>query len=603
MARVRSTLVALVLLLSGTRAVGAAELELPTAAMQRYYDAERRTGAERSEALARALMALAVHSPPAVRQELLQKAARADPTLPEPHLAYARLQLQRHDLAGACVALRDAAQCVVDDAVQQAAWLRRLERLGHTLPLVTLATLVLLFTARSTGFVHHLVEVRPRIVAAALVAAAAVVLIAYTVAPILGVLVLLALLAPFLARSERRTLAGLLVTLAVFELALPRFQGHAMLLDPSSASALLARTHLAGWDPALQTEIVERVAPGRERELVLGLLARRRGDGVAARNYYLASLLADSTWGSAYVNLANVFFLSGAVERASTGYRTALEWAPNSAIAHANLAQACIRLLNFDESDVELARAADLGFDAYKWRHQAWLRDNVPVVDIGLRAGELVGYAVHEARANPDRALQVLASWRGPAWGHLSPFKLPWVLLVLAALLFSPLSARALAFECMSCARVVCTHCTRSREAEARLCPYCSILTVPAERGTGPTPSRRERPRGRLHLQPPRVANRGPAWTVALFPGAADLAAGAPQVSVWTALLAWAALLVASTAVHTAAQRTTPWFAAVDTQALRTAAVVFWLAYVPGLLRLWRNRGLPAPNVALSQGS
>jgi Tfp pilus assembly protein PilF len=603
MARVWSTLVALVLFLSGTRGVRAAELELPTAAMQRYYATERRTGAERSEALARALLTLAAHAPPAARQELLQKAARADPTLPEPHLAYARLQLQRHDLAGACLALRDAAHCVVDDAVQQAAWLRRLERLGHTLPLVTLVTLLVLFTARSAGFVHHLVEVRQRTVAAALIAAAAVVTVAYLIAPILSVLALLALLAPFLARTERRTLAGLIVTLAVFELSLPHLQGYAMLLDPSSASALLARTHLAGWDPALQTEIVERVAPGRERELVLGLLARRRGDGVAARNYYLASLQADSTWSSAYVNLANVFFLSGSVERASTGYRKALEWAPNNALAHANLAQACIRLLNFDESDLELARAADLDFDAYKWRHQAWLRDNVPVIDVGLRARELLEYAIREARANPDRAQQVLATWRGTAWGHLSSFKMPWLLIVLAGLLFSPLGVHTLAFECLSCARVVCTHCTRAREVEARLCPYCSILTVPAERSTGATPARRERPRGRLHLQPPRVANRGPAWTAALFPGAADLAAGAPHFAAWTALLAWAALLVACAAVHSAAQRTAPWFAAVDTQALRAAALVFWLAYVPGLVRLWHHRGSPASNASLSQGS
>src|SRR5262245_16473859 len=178
MARVWSTLVALVLLLSGTRLARAAELELPTAAMQRYYATERRTGAERSEALARALLALAAQAPPAARQELLQKAARTDPTLPEPHLAYARLQLQRHDLAGACLALRDAAQCVVDDAFQQAAWLRRLERLGHTLPLVTLATLLVLFTARSAGFVHHLVEVRQRTVAVALLTAAAVMALA-----------------------------------------------------------------------------------------------------------------------------------------------------------------------------------------------------------------------------------------------------------------------------------------------------------------------------------------------------------------------------------------------------------------------------------------
>ena len=89
-----------------------------------------------------------------------------------------------------------------------------------------------------------------------------------------------------------------------------------------------------------------------------------------------------------------------------------------------------------------------------------------------------------------------------------------------------------------------------------------------------------------------------PRWIGTLFPGAADLTCGAPMAALGTLLLAWAALLTAHAVVQAGGDRTSPWFVAANAQALRLAVVVFFLAYLQGLLRLrrsWRRLGNAHP--------
>ncbi len=597
MPRFRSAILAAFCVLAGVQPA-TADLALPTAPLRSYYDDAHARGAESSPALARGLVAVAHGQTLAQRLELLEQASRADPNWASPHLQRSLLWLRRHDLANASLAAREALRCLRTDAVQQSQWLRALVHGAHTLFLAALATMAVLLLARTLFFAQHLVEERARNAPVVLFALAAAVLASAWLAPLAALLVALLALVPFLARGERRALGMLCLALALAEIPVPLLETRAMLLDPASAGARLAQAQFAGSDARLERSLLREIAPGRERDLVLGLLARRRGDLDTAERHYGAAIAADPNWSTPYVNLANVYFSEGDMQRAAAGYRKAQSLAADNAFAAANLAQTYIRMLHFGEADEELARAATLDFDAITHRRAAWLDAQLPVLDMLLGPAEILRLSGDEVRANPRQAGVLLQAWRGSAWSGLSPWKAAAVLLALATLLGSRWRLRAVAYECVSCARLVCTHCTRTpRDSTARVCPYCDLNLPRFERTEAmepeEAPSRRPRRR-----PPPRLVDRMPRWLGTLFPGAADLACGAPLAATGTALVAWGAVLAAGAMVGMAAERTQPWFAGANAQALRVAVLIFFLAHLQGLLRLrrsWRRLGQSIP--------
>lgn len=589
MRSVRGLLLAIVCL-AVTPVTQASELELPTSPLTQYYSEARTRGAEACEPLARALVFTSRQYPTDERIRALEQASLADPTLPGPHLERAYVLLRSGDFPSACVAVRDAAVTVLSDAVQQALLLRRAFWVVHTLLLVTLGTLVALLLLRTLPFVYHILYTQPQRPLAVVGIAGLLIAAAFYVSALLGVLASTAVLLPFASRSERRVLAALCLGLALSELALPWMRPHALLLDPTSWSATLARAQTHAWDPMLEARVAGDVPAGPERDLALGLQARRRGDQAAARRHYLSALQADSTWATAYINLANVFYISGDYRRAAAGYRSAQSFAPSSPHAHGNLAQTYIRMLQFKEADDELRDAADHGYKAISKRREAWSHDATPVLDARMGPRELLRYAHREARARPEHASQLLIAWRGEAWRNAPLQMTPWLLVVFAGVLLSRLRYASWAFECGSCVRVACTHCAlAARDTRSRICRHCDAAAEferPA-RGRAWSP-RTTDARGKKHLslRPPRMADTAAAWLALLFPGGADLVAGAARRAAWTALLAWCSLLAAVALAHASAERGAPWFVSLHPAALRVALGVFWLLWLPGLLRL-----------------
>jgi tetratricopeptide (TPR) repeat protein len=593
LAKVRVALLCTLFMLGLAAAARAEELPMPSDALQSYYQEERRFGAERSEALAQALMLEARTQPAARRLEILEQASLADPFLVDPHLERAGLLLRQGDLAASSVAVGDALTSLRAEPIQQANWLRYASRTFHTLLIVTLGTLAALLLFRSLPFARHLLIARSTIPAPAVLLAAGPVLGAYFFSPVVGVLALLLVLSPLLARRERRVLAALCFALAMAEAGLGLLMPpHAMLLGPSTSSARIARANQSGWDPALEAEVRE-VPPGRERDLVLGMLASRRGALQTARGHYLASLAADSSWATAYVNLANLFFRSGDYQNAAAGYRSAQTFAPESPYSYGNLARTYIEMMHFSESDREIRRAGELDYDSIKNRRRAWMHEEAPILDMQLTTREILRFARKESREKRGHAALLLQSWRGRAWTRLPIVASPWLFLALAALLASRLRLRAWAFECAACSRVVCTHCTEvPREATRHLCPYCDV-TAPRSRGESRAFGRRaieREEKGRTLVHPPRTADRAPAWATALFPGAADLARGAPLAAAFSALVAWGALFVGVSFARGALQAPEPSIRSANLPLVGAAAVIFVLAYIPGLVRLRRRR-------------
>ncbi len=585
--------------------VRAAELELPTPMLSQYYGDARARGAEASEPLARALVLASRQYPTRQRIRLLEQASAADPSLPGPHLERSFVLLRSGDFPSSCVAMRDAAMTVLDDAVLQAQLLRGTSWFVHTLLLVTLGTLVVLLLLRTLPFIYHVLDnqsVRPLVLVGV---SGLVVGGAFYVSPALGVLCATAALLPFASRKERRVLAALCLGLALCEFALPWLRPHAMLLDPTSWSTSVARAQTEPWSADLETRLGREVPASRERDFALGLMARRHGDLSAARQHYVRALEADSTWATAYINLANVFFMVGDYQRAAAGYRSAESHAPENPLPYGNLAQTYIRMLHFKESDSELRAASEFGYDAVAERCAAWTHEAVPVLDARLSVGELWRYARRESQAKTARASALLAAWRGPAWQRAPLQVTPWLLLAFTGILLSRLRQASWAFECGRCARVACTHCAQSiRDTRTRICRVCDAEAAferPTRASAWSRRAAEARGQKRLSLHPPRMADLAPSWLALLFPGGADLVAGSTRRAAWTAMWAWGALLVVITLVHMAAERGSPWFVSLHPMGLRIALVAFWLMWLPGLRRLRRHK--PRAATPVPQGA
>ena len=573
---------------------GAALPHLPTAPLRAAFAAQRAGGAERSETLARALLVTAAHSPVERRPALLELATQLDPTLAEPHLERARLALCHGDVADAGAALARAWEAVRTDARQQALWLHRAFHAAHLLLAATLLTLGALLVLRSLPLARHAAGERLGSDGAATILLLAPILAAVLLSPSLGLLLLIAALATFMPRGERTSLALLCIGLAALDVALPRFVPHAMLLDPRTQIAQVARANDAAADAALVRRLTPRGSPSADVEIVLGMQARRRGDVETARGHYIACLRADSTCAAAYVNLANLFFRAGQYERAAAGYRAAQALDPSEPLPYADLAQTYIRMTHYEESDQELRAAAEHGFGDVSRRRGAWRDESFPVLDMTIAAPRLLQMARREAAARPEHARELLQTWQSAAWRGVRPDLAPWLLLGAAVLLLSRWRWRALAMPCPECGALRCAVCAASEGAE-ETCPACQPARPrPSSRGDDVPSAEEVEPARRRPAHPRAFEGR---WLAGLFPGAADVLLGAPFAALVAALVGWSALLAGATAIEAARSHAVPWYVGVDAGLLRGAALVFACAYLPGLVALRRRERLTRATV------
>jgi tetratricopeptide (TPR) repeat protein len=560
---------------------------------------------QRSEALSRALVFTAAHASETQRAALLQQAALADPAAAEPHLRSARLALARHDVAAACSALGDAVHAMQRNPVERARWMQRGVRTVHGVLGATLATLAALWLLRVLLLARHAIGARLGSPVAASLLVLVPVLAALAVSVALATLVMLVVAASFMRRRERVGVAALCLLLAVVELSMTRLAPHAVLLDPRTETARIARLGDGG---GAFPDVVAGLAATPQRsaaaELALGLQARRRGDLEAARRHDIACLRADSTCVGAYVNLANLFFHAGEFERAATGYRTAQALAPGEPLPHFDLAQTYLRLLHYSEADAEMRAAADRGMPALTEQLALWRDDTRPVLDMTLSPAVLLDLARAELRRTPGLRDSVLVAWKSGPWRTVRPGIAVWLLAGIAMLLASKLRLHSLAALCPGCGTVLCAHCAQQPPVEG-LCNACLLArprggprVVMPEDEAAPTPRR-------------RVSVASGRWVAALFPGGADVARGASFAALCTTLAAWTALFACVAVVDAARLRGTPWMAWLDGGVFRLTALLFLATWLPGLWRAQHERsavlvrpaaGTPGPGLASAPG-
>jgi tetratricopeptide (TPR) repeat protein len=551
---------------------------LPTVTLQAALERERAAGGARSEALAGALLHVSDAAPEARRTALLQAAAQADPALAAPHLARAREALRHADVPRTCSALTAAWRAARLDAREESLWMRRGTRALYAWLAATLATLAILFTLRSAPLAVHALGVRFGSRFAAAIAAASLLACAFTAATMLGVLAAAALATPFMRRRERICMAAVCILLAAVEIGTQTCAPRAVLLDPRTDSARVARLANGGTDPELEARWVRSPSRTATQEFLLGLRARRQGDYAVAQSHYVACLRQDSTFVPAYVNLANLFFYSGQYDRAAVGYRTATLFAPADPTPRYDLAQAYIRTTHYAEADGELAAAAERGMAAAERRASIWHDDARPVLDATLSKQQILDQARAEAQASPRFARTLLLSWRGAYLGGLRGEVDIASLLVVAVLLLFGLRLGGLTIRCSGCGTMVCAHCAGQETQE----PLCSACMLPRPR-TGPREFGGEGapppPRRRMSLATGR-------WVGVLFPGAGDVARECPVRATLAIAAAWIGLLASGSLVDAARSRTSLWIASIDAPLLAATVILVLVVWLLSLLRL-----------------
>jgi tetratricopeptide (TPR) repeat protein len=556
---------------------------MPTAPLQAYLERERASGAERSEPLARALVATAAHAAEPQRSQWLVLAAQADPGLPKPHVLRARAALRHGDVPEFCNAVAAAVRAVRLDARAEARALRGGVLGAHALLTATLLALAALLALRSWRLVRHaLGEAIGSTTAAALLVSVPCIA-AFLTVPAIGSLLVLAALAPFMRRREGRVLVVPCVLLAALEIGMRWCAPHAVLLDPRTRTAGIAHLNDGGRDAGLERELRAEPQRSAEIELVLGLQARRRGDAATAEQHFLAALRADSTCAAAYVDLANLFFRSGDYGRAATGYRAAQSMAPADPLAYANLAQTYIRMTQYLDSDRELRAAADRGMAEVARRRGLWRDESQPVFDATLSRDAVLQLARHEAERRPELGAAALESWRSEPWRGMRPGVAPIVLLLTAGWLAWGFRLRRVAVPCIDCGNIICTHCITLSPGDDR----CNTCQIARPRPRTPsvdlmTPERRR-----------RVSLTTGRWMAPIFPGAADLVRGTPAAALVAITAACGAILLAHAAIDAARIRVAPWWVGADLPILQAATILVGLLWLPGLLRL-RERELEA---------
>jgi Flp pilus assembly protein TadD len=525
----------LLLVLGLVAPAAATPVEMPTAALQRCFEAERAAGAERSDPLARALLYTAATASGAQQAALRDLAIQANPALTEPHLDAAREAARHFDFAEATASLFDATRAARLDATEEIRWMRLGVRGLYGVLGATLLTLAALLLLRGTAVARHALGERLGSNTAATLLWVVPVLAALVTSLALATLLMLVMAATFMRRRERVCAAILCLLLAATEFGIGYLAPHAVLLDPRTRAAQIAR--LASGPNA---EVADQLAASPQRsapvEMVLGLQARRRGELDTARDHYIAALRADSTSVEAYVNLANLFFRADQYEHAAAGYRTAQSLAPQEPLPRYNLGQTYIRMLHYGESDGELRAAAERGMGTVSKLRALWRDDACPVLDMTLSKTTLSSLARAELRAHPELGPVVLQSWRSGPWAGLQRSVVPWLLLGTAMLLLSKLRWTTLATLCSGCGTIVCAHCVHQPPVES-LCNVC-LLARPRglPRMVLPEEDQPVTPRRRVSL----AAGR---WVAPLFPGSADVVRGAPFAACCTLLVAWTGLV------------------------------------------------------------
>lgn len=248
------------------------------------------------------------------------------------------------------------------------------------------------------------------------------------------------------------------------------------LIDPGSAASLVAKANDAPGDYQLIRRLERISSPRVEiyRDYALGLLHLRHENLLTASDYFLRAVAEEPTNGKAFVNLGNVYFLQGDIERAIEGYRHAAAIDSSLPVCYYNLAQAYIKRLLMGASSRALNRANYLGMEEVKSSYLPEAASSIQVFPATLTPWELWQLAAREGGDDPAILASLRALTRIP-WSAMGWIFLGTILLALVS--GRIVGARSLAFPCSNCGALTCEACC-SEERGTPLCRACAETTA-----------------------------------------------------------------------------------------------------------------------------
>jgi len=280
----------------------------------------------------------------------------------------------------------------------------------------------------------------------------------------------------FAAKREKSTviiLALLLIALSIYS---PITKPVAVALDPESATYKFWSLN-RGTNSGMMLKELEKIdnpALAVEKEFALGTTLVKLGRFGEAREHLLKAIEKRKDFAAAYINLGNMYYISGDYDRALVGYMNALEADSSNAIAYYNLGQTYIKKLLFAKSSSSLKRANELGIEDLKSRYTVITDSEPDIFTAQFDSSQLWRCAKIEVR---DRKVTCLDDIFRPIL--LVPFRYLWAV-VLSGLLLSVIASKVAGnhfdvVKCDNCGNDTCSMCS-NKELEITLCHECAKL-------------------------------------------------------------------------------------------------------------------------------
>ncbi|MDI6740503.1 MAG: tetratricopeptide repeat protein, partial [Candidatus Edwardsbacteria bacterium] len=265
----------------------------------------------------------------------------------------------------------------------------------------------------------------------------------------------------------------------------------------------------------------------------MALLEKRAGNFDRAKAI-LSAMSAAAPNAGAVNNLGNIYFAQKSYDTAAACYRQAIEWNPNLAIAHYNLAQVHLMQLNFNAANEEQEKAIRLGRVEIEARASRY-GSGLPMDQLisGRLLWDLAMRGWSPAAGFDRREMQTLAGlslWLPP------PVALT---LLIALILWSALMSGRLAQEdCVTCGAVICRKCHTATLAGEKLCRSCADKI-----GLAASPDLQQQLAARLAARKHYRAMLETGLANLLMPGSVIALTGS-TVGAWLLALGWSAAFV-----------------------------------------------------------
>jgi tetratricopeptide (TPR) repeat protein len=267
----------------------------------------------------------------------------------------------------------------------------------------------------------------------------------------------------YLTTSERLALTAALLVVAATPWAAQQVS-RSLAWTGTLAEAVHDLEHASPGDAevAALADRASQGTPPAALTAALGRHAKRRGDLAAAARWYEEALRADPRAAEVEVNLGNVHFLQGDLEKAKASYLAAVDHAAGDrtiqAAAHYDLSKLYLRSSDIERSSASRDRAEqEDGAFLRRFGADDDFSANRYLVDVPVPAAKVLALA-----GGDDTPEAIRDAARLHLAGALPPWTWPWVPVGLGALLWGLvllLPRLAPSHACERCGRPACRRC------------------------------------------------------------------------------------------------------------------------------------------------